>query len=169
LTEELEKLATQLDNLPDEDSMRAYVEKVDDVIFLYDDHGNNLSGGNDLDTFLNMSRADQQRLIEAVFSKPLTDGRPSGVYIKPLPAPRHKRTRSFRINLKGQLEFDSVIAADASSPHVVKPSSPHCRCGRHYNIVPFDYTCPVRDGDATGAGQRRKSARPTRWMMACGC
>jgi site-specific DNA recombinase len=132
LREELDKLASQLDNLPDEESIRAYVQKVGDAIFVYDDNFDNLPGGNDLGTYLVMSKDDKRRLIDAVFGRPLADGSPAGVYVSPAPLPRvgrNRRTRRWQFTLKGLLEFESVVPACKNWDDVAVPSSPPASFG----------------------------------------
>jgi hypothetical protein len=89
LTAELDRLAAVLADVPDEESLRVYVEKVEGLIFLYDEEGKfgpdpddpNLyyEGGNTIGTWLRMTSEDKRRLIQAVFDAPLADGTPAGV------------------------------------------------------------------------------------------
>jgi DNA invertase Pin-like site-specific DNA recombinase len=114
--DELYRLTEQIGNLPSEDELRIYVEKVNSLIFLYDDQGNTYAGGNDVQSYLMMSDDDRRRLIDAVFAKPLPSGKPAGVYISPHPSSgRRGRTRLWSFTIKGQLEFDKVISTKSNS------------------------------------------------------
>ena len=90
---ELDKLTHELQNIPSEEALRVYVERINEAIFVLDGLGNTYAGGNDWYTFVTMTEADKRRLIDAVFSKPLPSGQPAGVYINPGPVPRRGLTR----------------------------------------------------------------------------
>lgn len=112
LRAEMDKLTAQLESIPDEEAIRCYVEKIGSTIFVYDDNLNEHPGGNDLGTFLQMTYADKRRLVETVFSKPLADGKPAGVYVSLDPTPGRGRSRNWRFSIKGQLEFEKVISTN---------------------------------------------------------
>ena len=96
LKEEIGKLKDALADVPDEAEVRCWVEActtareeigtketVEDRIFLFDDDGQEVDGGNHLGTLMTMSREDKRNLVRAVFHKPLADGKPAGVYVFP--------------------------------------------------------------------------------------
>jgi len=125
LREELRRLGEQLDNLPDEESLRVYIERVNDSIFLYDKEGNTYAGGNDVQSFVMMTQADKRHLVDVVFNKPLPDGKPAGVYVAPEDGPRFgpkRRTRPWKFTIKGQLEFEAVVSTNRNN--VSEPFSP---------------------------------------------
>jgi DNA invertase Pin-like site-specific DNA recombinase len=104
LREQRDRLATALANVPDPEEVRCYVEKVGSNIFVRDDHGNRYLGGNSLSTYAQMTREDDQRLIDAVFSTPLRDGKPAGIYIGPRGA-----DGEWTYRIRGNLEFETVL------------------------------------------------------------
>jgi hypothetical protein len=119
LRKELDKLSVQLADLPDEETLRCYVQRIDEAIFVFDHNGQTYAGGNDVMSYVLMSHADKKHLIDAVFAKPLAGGEPAGVYVTPSAAPRlgkNKRTRQWHITLKGQLEFESVVPSCRHKP-----------------------------------------------------
>lgn len=100
LREELDRVDSALAEMPDEERIRAYVEQAGNAIFVYRaDRDEALPGGNDLNTYLDMTRDDKRGLLRAVFGSPLGDGSPAGVYVN--------NDRTFTI--KGRLEFEAVL------------------------------------------------------------
>ena len=132
-------MAAQLENLPSEEEIGGYVERISDawgtvsaarnrngttryssgtgpagVVFVTDEDGDMyVTGGEDVPNFLNamMSRADKRQLLDAVFSRPLPDGRPSGVYVSVNPEWRGGWRNKWIFTIKGQMEFEAVLEA----------------------------------------------------------
>jgi DNA invertase Pin-like site-specific DNA recombinase len=104
---QLASLDEQLVNMPTEESIRCYVEKVKDSIFVYDDHGDFRNGGNDVATMITMSEADKRKMLEAVFAIPQPNGKPSGIYI--WPTGRNGRQQKFAFAIRGHLPFEMVV------------------------------------------------------------
>jgi DNA invertase Pin-like site-specific DNA recombinase len=161
LREESDKLAEQLVNLPDEDTLRRYVERFQDdfgsikavtvavrdenhnthsasgyvsgeygtAYFAQDEDGDvSVASGEDVNGFLNAvtTKDDRRHLIDAVFARTMTDGKPAGIYVSPVAGPRfgsNKRSRKWKFTLKGMLECETVIGEDGRSV-------PNDGCGR---------------------------------------
>lgn len=100
--QELDQLAATLANVPDEDGLKYYVERIGDGIMLLDQYGNRYAGGNDVQSFLAMNGKDRRKLIETAFAAPTPGGAPAGVYLTPAGGKRHGSKR-FNYDLKGQL------------------------------------------------------------------
>jgi DNA invertase Pin-like site-specific DNA recombinase len=109
LRNELERLAEALASVPDDESIKVFVDRVArqgkpaDIV-VYDAHGRSQPGGNDLSTFLMMSEPDQRQLVRAVFGEPMPDGTPSGVYITPVGGAKYQSKR-FTYEMKGHLTW----------------------------------------------------------------
>jgi hypothetical protein len=124
LRQDLDKLASLLADVPDAEAVRCYVEQVQDTIgpaiFVYDDQGNTYAGGNDLASFLLMMddkhAQDRRVLVEAVFSTPLADGTPAGVYIYPDGQAVPHRPKNWAFKVRGRLEFEFVMRNARQSP-----------------------------------------------------
>ncbi|MCI0464312.1 MAG: hypothetical protein L0Z62_45845 [Gemmataceae bacterium] len=109
LREELDNLPAQLADLPDDQTVRGHVEKVQDTILVDDQDGSPLLGGNDLATFPDMTDDDRRELIRAVFGDPLGDGKPAGVYATQVGDPRPHRPKEWEWKIRGRLEFEFVM------------------------------------------------------------
>ncbi|MFL5909282.1 MAG: recombinase family protein [Gaiellaceae bacterium] len=125
LRDHLDKIASTLANVPTEDAIRCYVERVKDaagdIIFVYDDAGNPHPGGNDLGTWLTMTPGDRRKMVEAVFSSPLPDGTPAGVYVEQDGEAGAYRPKGWKFTIRGRLQFELVMRGAGRSPN-----------GRHY-------------------------------------
>jgi DNA invertase Pin-like site-specific DNA recombinase len=131
LRQELDRLAVQLGSVPSEADIQVYVEKVGSSIFLYDDNGDmDYPGGNCNEMWFDMGPDDRRKLIEAVFSRPLPDGTPSGVYVSVDPAWKGRQRKRWHIAIRGQMEFEAVLNA-------AKPGE-RGRKGRNDLSMPFD-------------------------------
>jgi site-specific DNA recombinase len=113
---EMDKLSATLADVPDEESLRVYVEKVDGLIFLHDEGGNfgpgdgsQYAGGNTISSLLAMTQEDRRRLIRAVFDTPLADGTPAGVYVSQDGYSKPRRPKKWTFTIRGRLEFESVM------------------------------------------------------------
>ena len=117
----LDKITMTLANVPDEEALRLFVERIPttiligervgafptrkvegEAIFIHDGEGNNYEGGNSLSTWLKMTGKEKRELVASVFSIPLDDGSPAGVYISPAGGSPHGRKR-FTYELRGRL------------------------------------------------------------------
>jgi hypothetical protein len=107
---ELDKVAAVLADVPDPEALRCYVEKVEDMIFVFDDNGEQVAGGNDVQSYLLMNRDDKRNMIRAVFDTPLADGSPAGVYISPDPATARGRSKRWSFKIRGRLDFEAVVS-----------------------------------------------------------
>jgi hypothetical protein len=154
LREQLDNLKLTLQDVPDEESLRVYTERIEDAfgqafyevdgdgnkiprktdtIIAYDDNGEYRNGGNDLATLQGMSRDDQRKLIQAVFNAPLADGSPAGIYLTPT-GKKIGKAREFAFSLRGRLqfEFESCVPSSTSSAGSCDPRRmrPPRRCRR---------------------------------------
>jgi hypothetical protein len=112
LRQELDRLAVTLANMPSEEQINVYVDQVGSSILLYDDTGDGeYAGGNSLGTWLTMTAADKRRLVDAVFSRPLPDGTPSGVYVAVNPDWKGRYRKRWLYTIRGQMEFEAVLGA----------------------------------------------------------
>ncbi len=109
LREELDKLAEMLQNVPTQEAVRRYVEKVNDSIFVYDDNGEVHPGGNSIGTFLTMTREEHRNLVRAVFAAPLGDGTPAGIYVFEEGKASPHRPKRWSFKIRGRLEFELVM------------------------------------------------------------
>jgi hypothetical protein len=111
LRAELSRLDALLADVPDENTIRLYVEKIEGLIFVHDgDWSNQYAGGNTISSFLCMTPEDKKNLIKAVFDTPLVDGTPAGVYVYlDDTSPPHGR-RKFNFRIRGRLEFERVMS-----------------------------------------------------------
>jgi hypothetical protein len=91
LRDQLAIVEAELSNVPDEDTIRLFVEELEGhrpgdppIIWLSDDEGNTYCGGNDLGSYLAMDDDDKRGLIERFFTgtKERGNGGP-GVYVTP--------------------------------------------------------------------------------------
>ncbi len=99
----LDDLVARLARMPDIDTLKQYVEHLEDgAIIIYDDSGNFLPGGNSLEDYLAMGDEDRSHLIDTVFGAPLPDGKPAGVYITPAGGDEFGPKR-FRFEVRGLL------------------------------------------------------------------
>lgn len=115
LRKQLDGLEVTLADVPDEDSLKCYVEKIEQSIFVYDQHGNEYAGGNSVASWIAMSDSDKKKLIHAVFNGAIINGKPAGVYVTPSPGKAHARRR-WSFVIRGRLEFESVYAASSVGP-----------------------------------------------------
>lgn len=119
----LDKLAAALADVPDEETVRCYVERIEGVfgptIVVQDEQGNTYEGGNDVQSYIMMSREDRRRLIRAVFDTPLADGKPAGVYVYPEEGEvKRYRPRKFKFKIIGRLDFELVMRDAGRLPNV---------------------------------------------------
>jgi len=85
-------------------------------IVVVDEQGNVLEGDNFPSSFECMAPADKRRLLEAVFSTPLPDGKPAGVYVTPDEGGRRGCARHWTFTIRGRVDFESVISSARRSP-----------------------------------------------------
>ena len=137
--DELDKLKESLVDIPDEESIRCYVEActtsrqeietgqmVEDLIFLFDDDGKEMDGGNHLSTLLTMSREDKRNLILAVFDKPLPNGQPAGVYVSAARPSTPHRPKEWTFKIRGNLDFECVTQCSSRLPDKAPPEFRSC-------------------------------------------
>jgi len=114
LRADLDSITAALIDLPDEPTIRRYVERITssirDSILVYDDNGEACEGGNTISTYLAMTDADRLSLISKTFDGPLPGGKPAGVYITPDGGRVHGPKR-FTYELKGRLSWGVVPRA----------------------------------------------------------
>jgi DNA invertase Pin-like site-specific DNA recombinase len=125
LRSELDGVNAQLAELPREEELQYYVERVEDAIFvmgppqvdpLTGETMDTYAGGNDLGTLLSMGREDKRRLIRAVFDgHTLPDGKPAGVYVMPAGKHAPHRPKEFTFVVRGRLDFEVVLGAAAKA------------------------------------------------------
>jgi hypothetical protein len=112
LREELDRLAEALAGMPDEDTLRCYVEQIESSIMVLDAEGNERYGGNSVASWLVLNdgdhEADRRALIDAAFVSPMPDGKPSGVYVTRDGAERQSPKH---YEIKGVLAFCSMPRA----------------------------------------------------------
>jgi site-specific DNA recombinase len=108
LTAEIDRLDEALANVPSEDDLKCYVQQIEDNIFVYDDEGNMRPGGNDVGTYITMTWEDKKRLIDAVFSGAVVDGKPAGVYVK-MGESKPFRPKEWQFVIKGRIDFELVM------------------------------------------------------------
>jgi DNA invertase Pin-like site-specific DNA recombinase len=125
LAAELDRLDAALDAVPDLGALRVHAERIpveggtspltgeplSEIIVVYDEHGSDggldgpvYLGGNDFLTWANMSGRDKRELVAAVFSGPLADGKPSGVYVTQTGGHR-TGPKTFTYELRGHLSW----------------------------------------------------------------
>jgi site-specific DNA recombinase len=119
LTSEKDRLLAMLADVPDERALRVYVEKVNGAILLHDEQGNfgpdpddhrcHYVGGNDIGTWLTMTREDKKKLVRTVFDIRLADDTPAGVYVSPTGDSRPYRPKQWAFKIRGRLDFESVV------------------------------------------------------------
>lgn len=100
---EWDGLEARLSSVHDADSIRRaalQVVRVCDGIYVEDEQGNRYLGGNDIQSYLSMSRPDKETLVDAAFGENLADGTPAGVYISPAGGKRYGPKR-FRYVVRG--------------------------------------------------------------------
>jgi hypothetical protein len=120
---ELSQLDAALADIPTEEAVKCYVERVESSLHLsqvsvVDDDGNEYAGGNTISSFLAMTQADKERLVANVFGARLPDGKPSGVYVSPMPGPIvGGRQRQWQFTIRGLLSFEKVVS-DIGTPSV---------------------------------------------------
>jgi DNA invertase Pin-like site-specific DNA recombinase len=105
LNGQLDKL---LANSYTEDVQQLFVEHgKDGDIFVHDGHSDQLyAGGNDLGTWLLMSRDEKRALVTTAFAKPLPDGKPPGVYVSPAGGARFG-PKTFHYRIEGLVRVTS--------------------------------------------------------------
>jgi hypothetical protein len=114
LKKELDRLDVALAEVPDEDEIRCYVQRIEEAvgppgIFVYDDSGDVHPGGNDLGTYLSMTYADKRKLVHAVFDGGLIEGKPAGVYVYPDGPRVAGRPKKWAFKIRGRLDFELVM------------------------------------------------------------
>jgi hypothetical protein len=85
LRAELERLNDELANVPDAKTIEVYREQFGQLFELYDQYGNRYAGGNDISSFVAMKAADRRKLVDFAFAGMRPDGKPTGVYVTPMP------------------------------------------------------------------------------------
>jgi len=108
LQTEREQLNATLADVPDEPTLRKYVQKVKETILVYDGDGT-IEPANDVQTFVDMTRTERRNLVEAVFRVPLADGKPAGIYVTPDGQYGPTRRRKFTFTVRGRLDFECVM------------------------------------------------------------
>jgi DNA invertase Pin-like site-specific DNA recombinase len=106
LRQEMDEIRAALADVPDSGALRLYVQEIQGAfgkaIMVVDDDGNTYAGGNDVQSYLMMTRQDRHDLLDSVFSVPQPGGKPSGVYITPLGGAYHGPKR-FSYQIRGRL------------------------------------------------------------------
>jgi site-specific DNA recombinase len=106
LRSELDKLAATLAEVPDAETVRLFVEQMEDaigpIIIIHDGEGNTYAGGNDVQSYLMMTDEDRRKLVDVALSGNLPDGKPAGVYLTPAGGTRHGPKR-FTYQIRGRL------------------------------------------------------------------
>ncbi len=117
LQRELDLLEASLADIPTEEQVRIYVERIESALHpdypeinLTDDQGNEYSGGNTIASWLAMTDADKKKLVHAVFNGPPINEKPAGVYVLPGAGTAHRR-RQWTFALRGRLEFEFAVSA----------------------------------------------------------
>jgi DNA invertase Pin-like site-specific DNA recombinase len=114
LRKELDRLEVLLANVPTEDDLRCYVERIETSIgpqiFVIDEEGNERIGGNDVHSWVYMGRDDERKMLQAVFAGALVDGRKAGVYVYPLGKHRPHRQKKWGFTIRGRLDFECVMS-----------------------------------------------------------
>ncbi|HEY7328771.1 MAG TPA: recombinase family protein [Gemmataceae bacterium] len=112
---ELDRLDRALADVPTEQQVKVYVERIEMAmhpdhpsIALVDDDGNEYAGGNSIGSWLAMTTADKKRLIDAVFSGPLVDGKPAGVYVSQGAGIKY-RPKPWQYTIRGRMDFELVM------------------------------------------------------------
>ena len=105
---ELDTVTSVLAALPKPDQVKCYVEEFKDslggtTIVVYDDHGEMVQGGTDVQTFISMNSQDKRALVAAMFHEPMPDGKPAGVYVAVTGS--GTRTGGFEYTLQGRLAW----------------------------------------------------------------
>lgn len=109
LRADLGSLDEQLADIPTEAEIARYVQQIDDALLVLDDDGNTYSGGNDVQSWLdlNESAADQRRVVEAAFGgHVMSDAKPAGVYVS-------GAAGAWTFTIRGRMPFEEVLAAAA--------------------------------------------------------
>ena len=108
LRKELDRLDIALADVPDEDAVRCYVERIEQSITVYDEEGNTIAAGNSCN-WLAMNNADKRKLVRAVFDGALVDGKPAGVYVSPDSEAAAHRRKKWPFKIHGRLDFELVM------------------------------------------------------------
>lgn len=90
---ELETLKAALQEMPDEEELKLFVERTRESVIVYDQSGEQQPGGSGLGTLLSMTWEEKRALVEAVFGSSTPDGKPGGVYVTPIPGARRGRRK----------------------------------------------------------------------------
>jgi hypothetical protein len=112
---ELDRLEATLVDVPSEEDIQCFVDQIGSSIVVFDQQGNMRAGGNDVQSYLLMTHADKKALLNAVFSGPLVDGKPGGVYVSYDRHSRRADASPWRWYVKGRLDFQFGNAKFASS------------------------------------------------------
>jgi hypothetical protein len=122
LRTELDRLSAELADVPDEESLRVYYEKVRDTVWVFDEQGDKRPGGNDISTWLMMTREDKRNLLRAVFANHLlSDGRHAGVYVSLDGEARPYRPKKWSFKILGRVEFELIVSCACPSPRTCSP------------------------------------------------
>jgi hypothetical protein len=128
LRAELDSIIAALIDLPDEPTVRRYVERITSSlrtsVIVYDENGEPCEGGNTISTYLAMTDADRLALVKNTFDGPLPGGKPAGVYITPLSGRVHG-PKKFTYELRGRLGW-SVVPHAYYSPAPCPPGRRSC-------------------------------------------
>jgi site-specific DNA recombinase len=88
-----------------------------------DEDGEPLTDEGQVKAYQERARADQQALVDAVFSLPLADGTPAGVYVFNDGKGTPHRPKEWSFLIRGRLEFESVVQSRGGTRRAA-PSSP---------------------------------------------
>lgn len=100
LRQERDKINASLAHLPDLNRVRLHVIRQDGFIEVQDDEGNTYAGGNDVMSYVCMTKKDKRHLIRSSFSQLLPNGEPAGVYLTPL-GKKRGRAQTFAYEIRG--------------------------------------------------------------------
>jgi DNA invertase Pin-like site-specific DNA recombinase len=132
LQKQLDILNAELVNVPSEQQIRCYVERIESAltldgkrieydptntpIFVFDEDGNQQPGGNDIATYQDMTAEDKKALVRAVFDLPQADGKPAGVYVYLEGEGKPHRPKKWAFTIKGRLDFEVVMSRVSHAP-----------------------------------------------------
>jgi hypothetical protein len=110
LERQLALLQKSLAEVPDPDSLRRYVDQIEEYIFVFDEAGNRYAGGNDVQSYIMMTQRDKRQLLRAVFANHQIGGRVAGVYIS-MDKGKPYRQKSWSIDIRGRADFQLVMSS----------------------------------------------------------
>jgi site-specific DNA recombinase len=157
LRSELDQLAATLAAVPDPETVRCYVERLEEasgpIVFVYDDNGAQRPGGNDLATLLMMSDDDRRQLVEAALSGNLPDGTPAGVYVSQAGDLRPHRPKEWTFTIRGLLGCGTVSGDDRQAEARRSPPPHPTSLGRRPTLTGRS-RCPSSSAPAAPAACR---------------